>query len=53
MLKFDDLVEGAIYEILDADGVSIGCGERDEIKFLANVDVYGTPLDALRFKRVG
>lgn len=53
MLKFDDLVAGALYEILDADGVSIGCGERDEISELAGIGVLGAPLDVLRFKRAG
>ena len=53
MLKFDDLVEGAIYEIFHEDGVGIGCGERDEIKGLADIGVFGATLDTLRFKRAG
>jgi hypothetical protein len=50
-LKFDDLAAGTIYEILDADGVSVGCGEREEIKELAGIGVLGAALDVLRFKR--
>jgi len=53
MLKFDDLVEGAIYEIFHEDGVGIGCGERAEIKGLADMGVFGAALDTLRFKRAG
>ncbi|WP_157840558.1 hypothetical protein [Sphingomonas sp. Ant20] len=53
MLTFDDLVAGPLYEIFDGEGVSIGCGERDEIKGFAEDGIYGHPLDALRFKRVG
>lgn len=52
MLKFEDLVDRALYEILYADGTGVGCGERAEIADLAGQGVLGAPLCDLRFKHL-
>ncbi|MDR6850149.1 hypothetical protein [Sphingomonas sp. BE137] len=52
MLKFEDLVDGALYEILYEDGTGVGCAERSEIADLAGQGVLGAPLDGLWFTRL-
>jgi hypothetical protein len=56
VLKFADLIDGALYSIHFEDGTGVGCGERDEIARLAAEDtanpILGAPLDQLRFERL-